>query len=144
MLSSWVIGHTDRFAAAAVRCPVSNWLSMAGTTDIPGFSFSFFQKPFWEDSTDWLHHSSLMHVGKVTTPTAVMTGEKDLRTPMAQSEEYYAALKMRGVPARLLRFHDEYHGTGTKPSNYMRTILYMMSWYNRYTLDGEVAAAVEE
>jgi len=144
VLSSWVIGHTDRFAAAAVRCPVSNWLSMAGTTDIPGFTFSFFQKPFWEDSTDWLHHSSLMHVGKVTTPTAVMTGEKDLRTPMAQSEEYYAALKMRGVPARLLRFHDEYHGTGTKPSNYMRTILYMMSWYNRYTLDGEVAAAVEE
>lgn len=139
VLSSWVIGHTDRFAAAAVRCPVSNWLSMAGTTDIPGFTYSFFQKPFWEDPTDWLHHSSLMHVGKVTTPTAVMTGEQDMRTPMAQSEEYYAALKMRGVPARLLRFNDQYHGTGTKPSNYMRTILYMMSWYNMYTLDGEVA-----
>jgi len=140
VLSSWVIGHTDRFAAAAVRCPVSNWLSMAGTTDIPGFTYSFFQKPFWEDSTDWLHHSSLMHVGKVNTPTAVMTGEQDLRTPMAQSEEYYAALKMRGVPARLLRFNDQYHGTGTKPSNYMRTMLYMMSWYNLYTLDGEVGA----
>ena len=139
VLSSWVIGHTDRFAAAAVRCPVSNWLSMAGTTDIPGFTYAFFQKPFWEDPTDWLHHSSLMHVGKVTTPTAVMTGEQDMRTPMAQSEEYYAALKMRGVPARLLRFNDQYHGTGTKPSNYMRTILYMMSWYNMYTLDGEVA-----
>ena len=138
VLSSWVIGHTDRFAAAAVRCPVSNWLSMAGTTDIPGFTYSFFQKPFWEDPTDWLHHSSLMHVGKVTTPVAVMTGEQDMRTPMAQSEEYYAALKMRGVPARLLRFNDQYHGTGTKPSNYMRTILYMMSWYNMYTLDGEV------
>ena len=140
VLSSWVIGHTDRFAAAAVRCPVSNWLSMAGTTDIPGFTYSFFQKPFWEDPTDWLHHSSLMHVGKVNTPTAVMTGEQDLRTPMAQSEEYYAALKMRGVPARLLRFNDQYHGTGTKPSNYMRTILYMMSWYNMYTLDGAVSA----
>ncbi|MDG2375797.1 MAG: S9 family peptidase [Woeseiaceae bacterium] len=140
VLSSWVIGHTDRFAAAAVRCPVSNWLSMAGTTDIPGFTYSFFQKPFWEDPTDWLHHSSLMHVGKVNTPTAVMTGEQDLRTPMAQSEEYYAALKMRGVPARLLRFNDQYHGTGTKPSNYMRTMLYMMSWYNMYTLDGEVSA----
>lgn len=140
VLSSWVIGHTDRFAAAAVRCPVSNWLSMAGTTDIPGFTYSFFQKPFWEDPSDWLHHSSLMHVGKVNTPTAVMTGEQDLRTPMAQSEEYYAALKMRGVPARLLRFNDQYHGTGTKPSNYMRTMLYMMSWYNLYTLDGEVGA----
>ncbi len=144
VLSSWVIGHTDRFAAAAVRCPVSNWLSMAGTTDIPGFTYSFFQKPFWEDPSDWLHHSSLMHVGKVKTPTAVMTGEQDLRTPMAQSEEYYAALKMRGVPARLLRFNDQYHGTGTKPSNYMRTMLYMMSWYNKYTIDGEVAEEGDE
>lgn len=140
VLSSWVIGHTDRFAAAAVRCPVTNWLSMAGTTDIPGFTFSFFRKPFWEDPSDWLAHSSIMYVGNVTTPTAVMTGEQDMRTPMAQSEEYYAALKMRGIPARLLRFNDQYHGTGTKPSNYMRTMLYMMSWYERYTLDGEVSA----
>jgi len=138
VLSSWVIGHTDRFAAAAVRCPVTNWLSMAGTTDIPYFSFSFFQKPFWEDPTDWLHHSTLMYVGNVKTPTAIMTGEQDRRTPMAQSEEYFAALKILGVPAKLLRFNDQYHGTGSKPSNYMRTILYMMSWYNKYTLDGEV------
>ncbi len=138
VLSSWVIGHTNRFAAAAVRCPVTNWLSMAGTTDIPYFSFSFFQKPFWEDPTDWLHHSTLMYVDRVKTPTVIMTGEQDLRTPMAQSEEYYAALKILGVPARLVRFNDQYHGTGTRPSNYMRTILYMMSWYNKYTLDGEV------
>ena len=144
VLSSWVIGHTDRFAAAAVRCPVSNWMSMLGTTDIPNFTMSFFQKPFWEDPTDWLHHSSLMHVGKVKTPTAVMTGEQDRRTPMSQSEEYYAALKFMGVPTKLLRFNDQYHGTGTRPSNYMRTMLYMMSWYNRYTLDGEVATAAGE
>ena len=68
ILSSWVIGHTDRFAAAAVRCPVANWLSMAGTTDVPYFTYSFFKKPFWEDPSDWLEHSSIMHVGKVTTP----------------------------------------------------------------------------
>lgn len=144
VLSSWVIGHTDRFAAAAVRCPVTNWLSMAGTTDIPYFSFSFFQKPFWEDPTDWLHHSTLMYVGNVKTPTAIMTGEQDRRTPMAQSEEYFAALKILGVPAKLLRFNDQYHGTGSRPSNYMRTILYMMSWYNKYTLDGEVEAGEDE
>ncbi len=138
VLSSWVIGHTDRFAAAAVRCPVVNWISMAGTTDIPIFSFSFFDKPFWEDPDAWLKTSSLMHVGNVTTPTLVMTGEEDLRTPMAQSEEYYAALKVRGVPAKLMRFDSEYHGTGSKPSNAMRTLLYMMSWYKQWTEDGEV------
>jgi len=143
VLSSWVIGHTDRFAAAAVRCPVSNWMSMLGTTDIPNFTQAFFQKPFWEDPSDWLRHSPLMYVGNVKTPTIVMTGEQDRRTPMSQSEEYYAALKIVGVPAKLLRFNDQYHGTGSKPSNYMRTILYMMSWYNQYTLDGEVDSADE-
>ena len=70
VLSSWVIGHTDRFAAAAVRCPVIDWLSFAGDTDIPLFTYSFFKKPFWEDPTDWLAHSSLMSVGHVTTPDA--------------------------------------------------------------------------
>ncbi len=133
VLSSWVIGHTDRFAAAAVRCPVIDWLSFAGHTDIPLFTYSFFRKPFWEDPSDWLAHSSLMSVGKVTTPTLLMTGVLDRRTPMPQTEEYYAALKMRGVPTKLLQFNEEYHGTGSKPSNYIRTQLYMMSWFNKYT-----------
>jgi dipeptidyl aminopeptidase/acylaminoacyl peptidase len=132
VLSSWVIGHTNRFAAAAVRCPVIDWLSFAGQTDIPLFTYNFFDKPFWEDPTPWLKQSSLMYVGNVTTPTVVMTGELDRRTPMPQSEEYYAALKMRGVPAALLRFEGEFHGTGSKPSNFMRTQLYMMSWYKQW------------
>jgi dipeptidyl aminopeptidase/acylaminoacyl peptidase len=132
ILSSWVIGHTNRFAAAAVRCPVANWLSMAGETDIPLFAHNFFEKPFWEDPKPWLERSPIMYVGNVKTPTLIMTGELDLRTPMAQSEEYYAALKLRGVPTALLRFEGEYHGTASKPSNFMRTQLYMMSWYERW------------
>lgn len=142
VLSSWVIGHTDRFAAAAVRCPVIDWMSMAGHTDIPLFTYSFFQKPFWEDPSDWLSHSSLMSVGKVTTPTLLMTGVLDRRTPMPQTEEYYAALKVRGVPVRLLQFEGEYHGTGSKPSNFIRTQLYMMSWFKNWQRapDGKSAA----
>jgi dipeptidyl aminopeptidase/acylaminoacyl peptidase len=144
VLSSWVIGHTNRFAAAAVRCPVIDWLSMSGNTDIPLFTYSFFKKPFWEDPSDWLAHSSLMSVGNVTTPTLLMTGVLDRRTPMPQTEEYYAALKMRGVPATLLQFEGEYHGTGSKPSNFIRTQLYMMSWFKRYTrsAEGKATAAV--
>jgi dipeptidyl aminopeptidase/acylaminoacyl peptidase len=133
VLSSWVITHTNRFAAAAVRCPVIDWISMAGETDIPFFTYRFFKKPFWEDPTDWLEQSSLMHVGNVKTPTLIMTGELDRRTPIPQSEEFYQALKYRGVPAALLRFDQEYHGTGSKPSNWMRTQLYMMSWFQRYS-----------
>lgn len=132
VLSSWVIGHTNRFAAAAVRCPVINWLSFAGQTDVPLFTYNFFDKPFWEDPERWMKQSPIMYVGNVTTPTVIMTGVLDLRTPIPQSEEYYAALKMRGVPAALLRFEGEFHGTGSKPSNFMRTQLYMMSWYKQW------------
>ena len=133
VLSSWVIGHSDRFAAAAVRCPVIDWMSMTGNSDIPLFTYSFFQKPFWEDPSDWLAHSSVMTVGKVTTPTLLMTGVLDRRTPMPQTEEYYAALKVRGVPVKMLQFEGEYHGTASKPSNFIRTQLYMMSWFKKYT-----------
>lgn len=138
VLSSWVIGHTDRFAAAAVRCPVIDWMAFAGQTDVPLFTYNFFEKPFWEDPTQWLKHSSLMYVGNVKTPTMLMTGVLDQRTPMPQTEEYYSALKMRGVPAVLLRFENEWHGTGSRPSNWMRTQLYMMSWYRKWGGAGAV------
>jgi dipeptidyl aminopeptidase/acylaminoacyl peptidase len=132
VLSSWVIGHTQRFAGAAVRCPVSDWISMAGQTDVPYFTYNFFDAPFWEKPEQWLKQSSLMYVGNVTTPTLLMTGELDLRTPIAQTDEYYAALKYRGVPTAMLRFNGEYHGTSSKPTNFMRTQLYMMSWFQKY------------
>jgi dipeptidyl aminopeptidase/acylaminoacyl peptidase len=132
VLSSWVIGHTTRFAGAAVRCPVINWMSFSGHTDIPYFTMNFFEKPWWEDPQPWLRQSSLMYVGKVETPTLLMTGVKDLRTPMAQTEEYYAALKLRGVPAALMRFEGEWHGTTSLPSNFLRTVLYMDSWFGKY------------
>ena len=131
-LSSWVIGHDDRFAAAAVRCPVINWMSFAGTADVAMWGYRRFRELPWENPDKWLHHSSLMHVGNVTTPTLLLTGELDLRTPMSQTEEYYQALKMVGVPTAIIRFAGEYHGTGTKPSNFMRTQLYMRKWYDRW------------
>lgn len=132
VLSSWVVGHTNRFAAAAVRCPVTNWLSFAGQTDVPMFANQFFARPFWEDPLPYLKTSPIMYVGNVKTPTLLMTGELDLRTPMAQTEEFYVALRSRGVPTALLRFAGENHGTGFKPSNWMRTQLYMMAWYEKY------------
>ncbi len=105
---------------------------MAGQSDIPLFTFSFFRQAFWDKPDDWLAHSSLMYAGRVTTPTLLMTGELDRRTPIPQTEEYYAALKLRGVPTVMLRFNGEYHGTGSKPSNFMRTQLYMMSWFEKH------------
>ncbi len=141
VLSSWVIGHTTRFAAAAVRCPVIDWMSMAGETDIPLFTYGFFDAPFWEKPEQWIKQSSLAYVGNVKTPTLLMTGELDLRTPIPQTEEYYSALKMLKVPVVMLRFNGEYHGTSSKPSNFLRTQLYMLSWYQQHRLGSQNAAS---
>jgi len=133
VLSSWIIGHTDRFAAAAVRAPVINWISFAGTTDITEWGYYRYGGYPWEDPDTWLRHSPLMHVANVTTPTLMMCGELDLRTPMGQTEEYFQALNAVGVETVLLRFNGEYHGTGSRPSNWMRTQLYLVDWFGRHT-----------
>jgi len=132
VLSSWVIGHTDRFAAAGVRCPVTNWMSFAGTADITMWGYYRYEGFPWTNPDKYLEHSPLMYVENVETPTILMTGELDLRTPISQTEEYYQALKVRGVPTKMLRFKGEYHGTGSLPSNYMRTQLYLMKWFEQY------------
>jgi len=120
-----------------VRAPVIDWMSFAGTTDIVSWGYERFHPPFWEDPKPWLEHSPLMYVNRVKTPVLLMTGELDLRTPIGQTEEYFSALKALGVETVMLRFHEEYHGTASKPANFMRTQLYLMSWFGKHTRGGE-------
>ncbi|MGY6559036.1 MAG: S9 family peptidase [Nitritalea sp.] len=131
VLTSWIVGQTDRFAAASVNFPVTNWLSFVGTTDGVSWYKNFAKYP-WEDPSEHLQRSPLMYVGNVTTPTMLMCGEDDLRTPIAQTEEYYQALKMLEVPTVMIRFRNEFHGTGSVPSNYLRTQLYLYAWFDKY------------
>ena len=136
VLTTWVVGHDDRFAAAASLCPVTNWISMVGTTDIPAWTFTWFEKPFWEDPTEWLEHSPIMRTGFIKTPTLLMTGVLDIRTPMAQTEEMYIALKEAGVETTLVRMNEEWHGTDReKPTNWFRTYGYLSEWYEKYSKD---------
>ena len=137
VLTSWVVGHTDRFAAASANCPVTNWLSFVGTTDGIGWYRNFETFP-WEDPSEHLRRSSLMYVGNVTTPTMLMVGENDLRTPVPQTEEFYAALKVLGVPTAMIRFQDEWHGTTRNPSNFMRTQLFLREWFQRHARNRSV------
>ena len=134
VLTAWVVGHTDRFAAASSNCPVINWLSFVGTTDGIGWYRNFDNMP-WEDAGEHLRRSPLMYVGNVTTPTMLMTGVNDLRTPISQTEEFYAALKVLRVPTAMIRFNDEFHGTTSNPSNYLRTQLYLRHWFERHMTD---------
>jgi dipeptidyl aminopeptidase/acylaminoacyl peptidase len=132
VLTAWIVGHTNRFTAASSNCPVTNWMSFVGTTDGPGW-YRNFEKFFWDDPSEHLRRSPIMYVGNVKTPTMLMTGELDLRTPMPQTEEFYEALKMRKVPTAMIRFKEEWHGTSSKPSNFLRTQLYLRSWFERYS-----------
>lgn len=132
VLTAWIVGHTDRFAAASSNYPVINWMSFVGTTDGASWYRNFKQYP-WEDPSEHLERSPLMYAENVKTPTMLMTGVNDLRTPISQTEEFYMALKVRKVPTVMLRFNDEWHGTSSKPSNAMRSILYMQSWFEKHT-----------
>ncbi|MDH5804586.1 MAG: prolyl oligopeptidase family serine peptidase, partial [Gemmatimonadota bacterium] len=136
VLTSWIVGHTDRFAAASANCPVTNWLSFVGTTDGSSWYRNFENFP-WDDPSEHLRRSPLMYVGNVTTPTMLMTGVNDLRTPMPQTEEFYQALRVLKVPTTMIRFNGEWHGTSSKPSNFMRTQLYLRGWFERYTTTEE-------
>jgi dipeptidyl aminopeptidase/acylaminoacyl peptidase len=135
VLTSWIVGHTTRFAAASANCPVTNWFSFVGTTDGASWYRNFATFP-WEDPTEHLRRSPIMYVGNVTTPTMLMTGEQDLRTPMGQTEEYYQALRVRKVPTAMVRFKNEWHGTSSTPSNFLRTQLYLRAWFERHKRTG--------
>jgi dipeptidyl aminopeptidase/acylaminoacyl peptidase len=132
VLTAWTVGHTNRFAAAAALCPVIDWISFVGETDGAGW-YENFEKPFWEDPSEYLKRSPIMYVGNVKTPTMLMTGVLDLRTPIPQIEEYYRALKMHGTPTVMIRMNNEYHGTSSTPSNFLRTQLYLRSWFDKYS-----------
>lgn len=139
VLTAWTVGHTNRFAAAAARCPVIDWISFVGETDGASW-YGNFEKPFWEDPSEYLRRSPIMYVGNVKTPTMLMTGVLDLRTPIPQIEEFYRALKEHGTPTVMIRMNNEYHGTSSTPSNFLRTQLYLRSWFEKYAAkDGTMA-----
>jgi dipeptidyl aminopeptidase/acylaminoacyl peptidase len=119
---------------------VIDWISFVGTTDGPSWYRNFAKLP-WEDPTEYLKRSPLMYVGNVKTPTILMTGVNDLRTPISQSEEFYEALKLRKVPTALLRFNNEWHGTASTPSNYLRSQLYLRSWFEKWKDGGRSKVA---
>jgi dipeptidyl aminopeptidase/acylaminoacyl peptidase len=131
VLTAWIVGHTDRFAAAVSMRPVINWHSFVGTTDGPSW-YNQFEKYPWEDPMQYAVRSPLHYVGNVKTPTMVMTGEADLRTPMTQSEEYYRALKMLRKETLLVRMPDEFHGW-RRPSHQLLQQLYLQAWFEKHS-----------
>lgn len=133
VLSSWAIGKTDRFAAAVVAKPVINWYSFVLTSDVyPFFAKYWFTEYPWDDPEQYLERSPISYVGNVTTPTMLLVGEYDYRTPVSESEQFYQALKLQGVDASMVKISDSSHSIASTPSNLIRKVAYILGWFEKY------------
>ena len=134
VLTAWIIGNTHRFAAAAVIKPVINWSSFVLHSDLPQFFYRYwFASAPWEDPEEYWRRSPLSLVGNVTTPTLMMVGGADIRTPRSETDQYYAALRLRNVPARLVVIPDSYHGiSNSRPSRLLTKVAEILRWFEMY------------
>ena len=133
VLSSWIIGKTDRFSAAVVVNPVINWTSFVLTSDGYNYFYKYwFPGPPWEQQEQYWKRSPLSLVGNVSTPTMLLTGEADHRTPIAETEQYYQALKLRGVDAAMVRVPGATHNITTRPTNLIGRVANVLAWFEKY------------
>jgi dipeptidyl aminopeptidase/acylaminoacyl peptidase len=133
VLTCWVIGHTTRFRAAVPNYPVINWYSFVLTSDIGNWTSNvWFPGLPWENVEHYEKRSLLSVVKNVKTPTLIMTGESDYRTPISDSEQYYQALKLLGVESELARFPEEPHGLRQRPSHEMTKVAYILGWFDKH------------
>jgi acylaminoacyl-peptidase len=133
VLTAWIVGKTDRFKAAVVAKPVINWTSFVLYADGAAFfSKYWFGKKPWEDPENYFRRSPLSYVANVSTPTMLLTGEEDYRTPIAESEQFYTALKLEGVETAMVRIPGSGHGIANRPSNLVAKIAAVMAWFEKY------------
>ncbi len=133
VLTAWIVGKTDRFRAAVVAKPVINWASFVLSADMPPyFSQYWFPKMPWEDPMDYWRRSPLSLVGNVSTPTMLLVGGSDLRTPTWESEQYYQALKLRGIDTALVRLPGAYHSIAKRPSQLLAKVAAILEWFERH------------
>jgi len=140
VLTAWIIGKTERFRAAVVAKPVINWFSHALTADGYTYYWRYWHPGLpWEHAEHYFKHSPISLVGNVVTPTMVITGESDLRTPMAESEQYFQALRLRKVPSALVRIPGASHAIGQRPSQMIAQVLNTAAWFERHRRRAAVA-----
>lgn len=129
-----IIGKTERFKAAALQKPVINWVSKMLTTDISALErrYTYGPQP-WDDPQVLWKNSPLSLVGNVKTPTLIVVGDRDYRTPVSESEQYYTALKLREIPSSLVVVPGASHGgLAARPSQSAARVSAIIAWFDRY------------
>ncbi|MEO0449358.1 MAG: S9 family peptidase [Pseudomonadota bacterium] len=133
ILTAWIVGKTDRFAGAATVKPVINWMTMALSADIAQFvRRHWIREDPWENPDAFLDFSPIMLIENVVTPTLVMVGEEDWRTPTWEAEQFYTALKLKGVETALIRVPGSPHYIAGRPSRLIAKTDNIMGWFAKY------------
>ena len=131
--SAYAIGLTNRFKAAVVAKPVINWLSKVLTADSGLYQIPFqFPGMPWDNVEHYWKRSPLSLVGNVTTPTMLITGVEDKRTPMSETEQFYQALKIQKVDSVLVKVPGSPHGIASKPSRMIGKVENILAWFKKY------------
>ena len=133
VLTAWIVGHTDRFRAAVVAKPVINWSSFALTTDLSSLIHTYWFAGYpWEHADNYAQRSPITYVGNVKTPTMLINGESDYRTPISEGEQFYQALTLRKVDTAMIRIPGASHEINRRPSNMLAQVLNTLAWFERY------------
>ncbi|MEM9931553.1 MAG: prolyl oligopeptidase family serine peptidase, partial [Bacteroidota bacterium] len=133
IMTAWMIGKNNRFRSAAVIKPVMNWISKTLTADnYYGYAYSRYPGQPWENPMDYWKFSPISLVGNVETPTLVMVGGADLRTPLSEAKQLYHALKLRKIETALVEVPGAYHFIANRPSQLITKVDHIVAWFNRY------------
>ncbi|MDB4293613.1 S9 family peptidase, partial [Maribacter sp.] len=133
IMSAWMIGKNNRFEAAVVAKPVMNWISKTLVADnYFGYANSRYEGQPWENFEHYWKFSPLSLVGSIETPTMVMVGMNDLRTPPSEAKQLYHALKLRKIPTVLVEIPGASHGIANRPSNLITKIAHTLAWFEKY------------
>lgn len=135
IMSAWIIGKNKRFEAAVVVKPVMNWTSKLLVADnYYGYANSRYPGQVWENPTNYWKFSPISLVGNIETPTMVMVGMEDLRTPPSEAKQLYHALKLRKIPTVLVEIPEASHGIAKRPSNLMTKVAHVIAWFNIFKI----------
>ena len=133
IMTAWIVGKTDRFRAAVSQKPVVNWISKTLTADNwYGYYFSRYDGLPWENPDPYWEFSPLSLAGEIDTPTLIITGEEDLRTPLSESYQLFHALKMREIDTAVIRLPGASHDMSRRPSQLMAKIANIVAWFDKY------------
>ena len=133
IMTAWIIGKNNRFEAAAVVKPVMNWISKTLVADnYFYYANSRYPGQPWENFETYWKFSPVSLVGNIETPTLVMVGMDDLRTPPSEAKQLYHALKLRKIETLLMEIPEAGHGIAAKPSNLIRKVANTLAWFEKY------------